>query len=99
MSDFSDFEFELHKILFEILEVFLYKSVTFSGSRHVILIYAFIHPTHSFSASGEEAATIVTRYVVVANRKKKIRSCSNGMASAPISEVQTSRTSRRPKSG
>ena len=58
MSDFSDFEFGLHKLPFEILEVFLYKTVTFLGSKHVISIYPFIHPTHSISASGE-VATIV----------------------------------------
>ena len=61
MSDFSDFEFELHRIPFEILEVFLYKSVTFLGSRPVILIYPFIHSTHS----------IVSRYVVVGREKKR----------------------------
>ena len=61
MSDFSDFEFELHRIPFEILEDFLYKSVTFLGSRPVILIYPFIHSTHS----------IVSRYVVVGREKKR----------------------------
>ena len=59
MSDFSYFEFELHKIPFEILEVFLYKTVTFLASRHVILIYPTIYPKHSFLASGESAATLV----------------------------------------